>query len=54
METIEEIKESQPVSTHQLLRKVYNEWYNSPPSNVPFAVHFQSKRFQQVPEGFSL
>ena len=25
METIEEIKESQPVSTHQLLRRVYNE-----------------------------
>ena len=25
METIEEIKESQPVSTHQLLRRVYND-----------------------------
>ena len=27
METIDEIKESQPVSTHQLLRKVYYDWY---------------------------
>ena len=35
METIDEIKESQPVSTHQLLRKVYKDWHTLNSSNLP-------------------
>lgn len=35
METIAEIKESQPVSTHQLLRKVYYDWHKLNSSNLP-------------------
>ena len=34
METIDDIKESQPVSTHQLLRKVYYDWHKLNSSNL--------------------
>ena len=64
METIDEIKESQPVSTHQLLRKVYYDWHKLNSSNLPGteilptwtarpSENFRPKSFQQVSERFT-